>query len=86
MGNYGKILADGLISTTLENDMDTYLGAEIDLNYDYHIKDYMKLSAGYSHIFPSNTLGILKNKTIDNVNNWFYVQLYLTPNLFRNNK
>lgn len=70
----------------LKNEIDSYLGAEVDLKFDYDIKEYMNLSLGYSHMFPSNTLKEIKNTTTDNVNNWFYVQLYLTPNLFNSSE
>lgn len=59
-----------------------YLGTEIDVKYDYNFKNNVKLGAGYSHIFPTASLGEIKNGSTDQTNNWFYVQLIFTPRLF----
>lgn len=62
--------------------MDNYLGTEIDFISTYAYKKDITLSAGYSQMFGTNTLEVLKvgNKGYDN--NWAWVMININPRIF----
>ncbi|TBW27146.1 alginate export family protein [Gramella sp. KN1008] len=67
----------------LQNDADRYLGTEVDLVYTNNIMKYVKLGMGYSHMFASDSMSLIKGgRPNDNTNNWAWVQLIVNPKLF----
>lgn len=66
----------------LTKEMDNYLGTEIDFVTTYMFKKDITLSAGYSQMFGSDTLEVLKagNKGYDN--NWAWVMININPRIF----
>ncbi|WP_459211708.1 alginate export family protein [Aquimarina rhabdastrellae] len=79
-GHYFAAQAD------LTGDADKYLGTEIDLVYNQKLMKNVKLSVGYSHMFASDSMSLIKGgRPSDNVNNWAWVQLVIRPNLFTSN-
>ena len=61
---------------------DKQLGNELDLTYTYKIQKSVTLKAGYSHLFPSDGMEILKGNTDGNTNNWGWVMIIVNPTLF----
>jgi hypothetical protein len=66
--------------------MDSYLGTEIDLVASYQLHKNIGVSAGYSQMFGSKTLEVLKagNKGLDN--NWAFVMININPRIFTSSK
>jgi hypothetical protein len=60
------------------------LGTEIDLVFAYAISKEVKLMAGYSQMFATETMGILKGTTHENSNNWAWVMITFKPTFFKN--
>ena len=63
------------ISATADN----YLGTEVDLTLTQTLNPATKLTVGYSHMFASNSMEILKGGSRDATNNWGYIMLTVTP-------
>lgn len=67
----------------LPNDADSYLGTEIDLQYTHKLMKFATLKVGYSHMFASDSMSIVKGGvTNDNTNNWAWAMLVINPKLF----
>ena len=65
---------------------DAYLGTELDLVYTQALMKNVKLNVGYSHMFASDSMTLVKGgRPSDNTNNWGWVQLTINPNLFKTN-
>ncbi len=62
------------------------LGGELDMVYSYKVKKDIMLKMGYSHLFASEGMEILKGNTDNNTNNWGWVMLIVKPNLFNSSK
>jgi hypothetical protein len=62
------------------------LGSELDLVYSYKMKKDIMLKMGYSQLFPSDGMEILKANTDQNTNNWGWVMLIVKPTLFSSSK
>ena len=62
------------------------LGSELDFVYSYKIQKYVSLKAGYSHLFPSSGMEILKGNSDGNTNNWGWVMVTIKPTLFTSTK
>lgn len=63
------------ISATADN----YLGTEIDLTLVQTLNPVSKITLGYSHMFASPGMEILKGGSRDATNNWGYIMLTVTP-------
>lgn len=69
------------------NQMDSYLGTEIDLTASYALQKDIMLSGGFSQIFTSSTLERVKNVTnAADANNWAWLMVSFSPKLFSTNK
>ena len=64
------------------NKIDNGLGTEIDLTVGYAIAKDIKLSAGYSKMFATNTMEVLKGGDKDANNSWGWVMFAFKPKLF----
>ena len=62
------------------------LGGELDMVYSYKIQKAITLKIGYSHLFPSEGMEILKGNFDGNTNNWGWVMLAVKPSLFSSSK
>ncbi|WP_255535269.1 alginate export family protein [Cellulophaga sp. E16_2] len=70
----------------LIDDADAYLGTEIDVVYTQQLMPFVKLNLGYSQMFASESMSIVKGgRPNDNTNNWGWVQLTINPTLFKTN-
>ena len=58
------------------------LGTEIDLVYGYNFTKEIEIKAGYSQMFASDGLKVLKENDSNNVNNWGWVMVAIKPALF----
>jgi len=58
------------------------LGTEIDLVYTHKFTKDVAIGAGYSQMFASEGLEILKNNFDGNSNNWAWLMLTIKPTLF----
>ncbi|TMU56139.1 alginate export family protein [Flagellimonas algicola] len=66
------------------NDEDSYLGTELDLVFNQQLMKYAKINLGYSHMFASESMSLIKGgRPHDNTNNWAWVQLIIKPELFK---
>lgn len=62
--------------------MDNNLGTEIDLTFGYKITSDITLNAGYSKIWATRTMEILKGGDKDENNSWTWVMIAFKPKLF----
>ncbi|WP_299886907.1 alginate export family protein [uncultured Lacinutrix sp.] len=70
-------------NAALSNNADSYLGTELDLVYTHKLMPFATLNVGYSHLFASDSMSLVKaGRPNDNTNNWAWVQLKVTPTLF----
>lgn len=58
------------------------LGQEIDLSYKYKFNSIVTISAGYSHLFPTVNMEILKGGSSETINNWGWLMIAIKPTLF----
>ncbi|MFD0798836.1 alginate export family protein [Maribacter chungangensis] len=71
----------------LSNNANAYLGTEIDLVYTQQLIKAVKLNIGYSHMFASESMSLIKGaRPNDNTNNWAWAQLTIKPMLFTSGK
>ncbi|HET6558294.1 MAG TPA: alginate export family protein [Prolixibacteraceae bacterium] len=56
-----------------------YLGTELDLTLTQVINPATRVSFGYSHMFPGESMEILKGGSQDATHNWAYIMLTVTP-------
>ncbi len=61
---------------------DNYLGTEIDLALGYKAHKSVMFNIGYSHMFATETMEILKGGSKDETNNWAWVMITFKPNFF----
>lgn len=73
-------------NATLAGDADKYLGTELDVVYTQPLIKNVKLQLGYSHMFASESMSLIKGGTTSsNTNNWGWAMLVINPNLFKYN-
>lgn len=65
---------------------DDYLGTEIDLAAAYKISKDLSLNAGYSQMFGTDSLEILKGGDKDRAQNWAWVMVNFSPSIFKSVK
>ena len=63
-------------------EQDSYLGTEFDLTVGYKIDKNISLTAGYSHMFATDSMVALKGGLNDTTNNWAYVMVNFNPQIF----
>ncbi len=67
-------------------DVNNYLGTELDFWMGYKVGKEIKLGAGYSHLFASESMQVLKGGDKSATQNWMYVMLSFTPKFFTTKK
>ncbi len=86
-GEKSNILLKGhyfAANADLTGNADKYLGTEMDLVYTQKLMKNVKLNVGYSHMFASESMSLVKGgRPNDNTNNWGWVQLTINPSLFK---
>ncbi len=64
-------------------DAKSYLGTEIDFDLTYTINPISKLTFGYSHLLPGESMSLVKSTgTHESTNNWAYLMLSVTPKFY----
>lgn len=71
---------------TLNDKQDSYLGTEIDFLMGYKVAEAIDFQIGYSQMFASETMEILKGGNSRNVNNWAWAMFVFKPKLFTHYK
>ncbi|MFD2541860.1 alginate export family protein [Lacinutrix gracilariae] len=64
-------------------EMDAVLGTEIDLVLGYKWTKDVSFQAGYSQMFATETMEVLKSGNKDNTNNWAWLMITVKPSLFK---
>ncbi|MDT0647532.1 alginate export family protein [Zunongwangia sp. F260] len=68
----------------LAGDADNYLGTEIDVVFTRPVVKNVVLNLGYSHMFASESMSLIKGGTTnENTNNWGWAQLIINPRIFQ---
>jgi len=62
--------------------VDKGLGTELDLVYSHKLNNDVSIGAGYSQMFASEGLEVIKNNTDGNANNWAWLMVTIKPTLF----
>ena len=70
--SYGEISAD----------VDKQLGTEADVVFNYKYNNEISIGAGYSQMFASDGLEVVKQNFDGNSNNWAWLMLTIKPTLF----
>jgi hypothetical protein len=74
--------AADLIDTSGDK-QDKYLGLEIDLSVGYKYSKNVLVKAGYSHMFASDSMEVLKGGDSGETQNWGWVMLVFKPNFLK---
>lgn len=64
------------------NKMSSYLGTEIDFTAAYSVHKYVTISGGYSQMFGTDSMQILKGGDVDHTNNWAWLMINVNPQIF----
>ena len=62
------------------------LGTELDLTLGYKFNDWINFTAGYSQMFATSSMEILKGGNKDVTNNWAYLMITLKPKFLDTSK
>ncbi len=62
--------------------IDKFLGHEIDLTLDIKFSKEVSLQSGYSVMFGTNSMEVIKGGDKDLMNNWFFIMLTIKPTFF----
>ncbi|MCK0156116.1 alginate export family protein [Cellulophaga sp. F20128] len=60
-------------------EQDSYLGTEIDLTLGYKVSNNITFNAGYSQMFASDTMEIIKGGDASKTNNWAWAMITFSP-------
>lgn len=63
---------------------DNYLGTELDLTLGYKMYENVTVDAGFSQMFASSSMAVLKAGNKNAGNNWAFISIKINPNLFSN--
>ena len=69
----------------LPGDVGNQLGIEADFVLNYNFKKDINIKAGYSHLFATEGMEVLKNNFDGNTNYWAWVMVTINPILFKTN-
>ena len=69
------------VVNTLDKEMSNSLGTEIDVSFGYKIANDIQLKAGYSQMFATKTMEVLKAGNSNNNTNWAWVMFVFKPRL-----
>lgn len=72
-------------AASLGNNTDNYLGIETDVVFTHKFSNDIKLNLGYSQMFASENMAVLKSANHENTNNWGWAQLIINPRIFTHN-
>ncbi|MFV0539612.1 MAG: hypothetical protein ACK5MZ_00035 [Aestuariibaculum sp.] len=72
--------------TEIANNVNKQLGTELDIVYNYNFMPDINVSAGFSQMFASEGMEVLKGNADENWNHWGWIMLTIKPELFTTNK
>ena len=72
-----------LVINALGEEMNSNLGTELDLVLAYKWTNDVNFQAGYSQLFATEAMEILKSGNKDNTNNWAWIMITVKPILFK---
>ena len=75
--------AEGKVLQSDGSSADSYLGTEIDFEFRYELVKNVMLFAGYSQMFASKTMEIIKGGSKDETNNWGWIMITFKPTFFK---
>lgn len=75
--------ADGTILKPGFEKADSYLGTEVDFDMSYELVKNVKIFAGYSHMFATESMELIKGGSKDETNNWGWVMVTFKPTFFK---
>ncbi|PWB28131.1 alginate export family protein [Flavobacterium sp. HTF] len=75
-------LAPSKVITPLNEELDSYLGTEVDFMATFNFKKDIVLTGGYSQMFGSETLEFIKNGDASHTNNWAWLMISVNPRIF----
>ena len=61
---------------------DNYLGTEVDATIGYKMYDYVTVEGGFSQMFASSSMEVIKAGNKNAGNNWAFISVKINPNLF----
>lgn len=64
-------------------DMSKFLGVELDLFVGYKINEFSQLRFGYSKMFASESMEVLKGGSRNEANHWAWLMIIIKPVLFK---
>jgi hypothetical protein len=67
-------------------DFSNGLGTEIDLVAGYAVAPNVVIRAGYSQLFATESMQVLKGGNYENTNNWAWVMIDFKPTFFKTDK
>ncbi|MFV0269597.1 MAG: hypothetical protein ACK5HT_20940, partial [Draconibacterium sp.] len=62
---------------------DKYLGTELDLSFGYKVNEAALLSAGWSSMFASDNMEVLKGAPNSSGSNWAWLMLTVKPDFIK---
>jgi hypothetical protein len=77
--------ADAKVSNTAKptESLKKFLGTELDFQINYKINDKVLFTGGYSQMFATRTLEVLKSGDKNNTNNWVFMMLTFKPSFIK---
>jgi hypothetical protein len=84
--HYFASAAKVLDPANTSNTMNNYLGLEMDIVVGWALAKNVSLNAGYSQMFASETMKVLKEGDHNATNNWAWLMLTFKPQFFSNVK
>lgn len=75
--------AQGDVLNTDNSKASSYLGTEVDMVVGYKLLKNVVFQIGYSQMFATETMEILKGGSKDETNNWAWAMITFKPNFFK---
>lgn len=75
----GKIFSAGV-------EQDSYLGTEVDVTAAYKLHKDVAIVGGYSQMFGTSTMEVLKGGDAGTTNNWAWIMININPQVFTTKK
>ena len=63
--------------------LNSVLGTEVDFVWVYQYKKDIVIKAGYSQLFGTSTMEVIKGGSSSALNNWAWLMIGITPQLFK---
>lgn len=76
------LAAAAAVVTPLNEELDSYLGTEIDATFGYNFKKDITVTGGYSQMFGSKTMEFIKTGDAGHTNNWAWLMISVNPRIF----